>query len=130
MPSGIVLRRRPLESPSLKWVCSEPIQGLTEMDPAVLVVDDNDHVWQNHRHNLLRVERYMYFPSSMRHFGRSEKSLLERGRLESPAGPMPQASCTFMAAQGLQGSAGLQWFSEQVGAIYVLPQHHAPLRAL
>jgi RNA polymerase II C-terminal domain phosphatase-like 3/4 len=56
------------------------VQGLTEMDPAVLVVDDNDHVWQNHRHNLLRVERYMYFPSSMRHFGRSEKSLLERGR--------------------------------------------------
>jgi RNA polymerase II C-terminal domain phosphatase-like 3/4 len=56
------------------------MQGLTEMDPAVLVVDDNDHVWQNHRYNLLRVERYMYFPSSMRHFGRSEKSLLERGR--------------------------------------------------
>ena len=50
------------------------------MDAAVVVVDDNDHVWQNHRHNLLRVERYMYFPIAMRHFGRSGKSLLERGK--------------------------------------------------
>ena len=55
-------------------------QGLAAMDAAVVVVDDNDHVWQNHRHNLLRVERYMYFPASMRQFGHSGKSLLERGK--------------------------------------------------
>ena len=55
-------------------------QGLAAMDAAVVVVDDNDHVWQNHRHNLLRVERYMYFPASMRQFGHSSKALLERGK--------------------------------------------------
>lgn len=61
-------------------MCCFDAQGLAAMDPAVVVVDDNDHVWQNHRHNLLRVERYMYFPVAMRHFGRTDKSLLERGK--------------------------------------------------
>ena len=45
-----------------------------------VVVDDSSAVWPNHERNLLKVERYIYFPSSRRQFGLRGKALLELGR--------------------------------------------------
>ncbi|CAN6274118.1 unnamed protein product [Urochloa humidicola] len=36
---------------------------------AVVILDDSDYVWPEHRENLIRVDRYIYFASSCRQFG-------------------------------------------------------------
>eukprot|EP00191_Tetraselmis_sp_GSL018_P007175 CAMPEP_0177602830 /NCGR_PEP_ID=MMETSP0419_2-20121207/15129_1 /TAXON_ID=582737 /ORGANISM="Tetraselmis sp., Strain GSL018" /LENGTH=508 /DNA_ID=CAMNT_0019096443 /DNA_START=145 /DNA_END=1669 /DNA_ORIENTATION=+ len=48
----------------------------------VLIVDDTDGVWPNHRGNLVRIERYLFFPDSPGHFGLGCSSLLDAGRDE------------------------------------------------
>lgn len=47
-------------------------------EKSVLILDDSPKVWHKHRANVLEVERYHFFPSSLRHFGISGKCLLER----------------------------------------------------
>jgi hypothetical protein len=41
-------------------------QGLEECEAVCIIVDDSNDVWRHHVHNLLHVERYIYFPSSRR----------------------------------------------------------------
>lgn len=43
-------------------------------------MDDTSDVWRHHAHNLLRVERYIYFPSSRRQLNISRQSLFETNR--------------------------------------------------
>jgi RNA polymerase II C-terminal domain phosphatase-like 3/4 len=40
-------------------------------------------VWPRHRQNLIQVERYHFFPASIRQFNSDAKSLLEMGKDES-----------------------------------------------
>lgn len=58
-------------------------------EKSVLILDDSPKVWHRHRANVLEIERYHYFPSSLRHFGMKGKCLLERRNDESPdCGPL------------------------------------------
>ncbi|CAL4967426.1 unnamed protein product [Urochloa decumbens] len=50
---------------------------------AVVILDDSDYVWPEHRENLIRVDRYIYFASSCRQFDYyGVRSLAELGRDE------------------------------------------------
>ncbi|KAK9725695.1 hypothetical protein RND81_05G163100 [Saponaria officinalis] len=52
---------------------------------SVLVLDDTENVWSNHKDNLILMDRYMYFSSSCRQFGVKCKSLSELRRDEDEA---------------------------------------------
>jgi hypothetical protein len=45
-----------------------------------VIVDDSHSVWAQHRHNLVAVERYVYFPSSRTSLGLKGPSLLDANR--------------------------------------------------
>ncbi|KAJ3676284.1 hypothetical protein LUZ60_003696 [Juncus effusus] len=51
-------------------------------DKLVVILDDTEVVWQKHRDNLIVMERYHYFASSVRQF-RAGKSYSERNEDES-----------------------------------------------
>lgn len=61
---------------------SKDLDGVLGMESAVVIIDDSARVWPHHRHNLIVVERYMYFPCSRKQFGLSGPSLLEVGHDE------------------------------------------------
>ncbi|KAJ4779920.1 C-terminal domain phosphatase-like 4 [Rhynchospora pubera] len=46
-------------------------------DNLVIILDDTEHVWHKHKENLILMERYHYFASSMRQFSSGIKSLSE-----------------------------------------------------
>ncbi|XP_050920818.1 RNA polymerase II C-terminal domain phosphatase-like 4 isoform X3 [Lathyrus oleraceus] len=46
-------------------------------ESAVLILDDTEHAWMNHKSNLILMERYHFFASSCRQFGFNCKSLAE-----------------------------------------------------
>ncbi|XAR66769.1 Phosphoprotein phosphatase [Bertholletia excelsa] len=46
-------------------------------ESAVLILDDTERVWENHKDNLILMERYHFFASSCRQYGFSCKSLSE-----------------------------------------------------
>ncbi|GMH02889.1 hypothetical protein Nepgr_004728 [Nepenthes gracilis] len=47
------------------------------LESAVLILDDTEAVWQNHKDNLILMERYHFFSSSCRQFEFNFKSLSE-----------------------------------------------------
>lgn len=53
-------------------------------DQHVLILDDTEHVWPRHIGNLIQINRYHFFPSSIRLWHPTATSLLEEGRDESP----------------------------------------------
>jgi hypothetical protein len=53
---------------------------LAGREAVTLIVDDNRGVWADHVHNLVAVERYIYFPSSRIQLGIRGPSLLELDR--------------------------------------------------
>lgn len=55
-------------------------QGLDERESITVIVDDSHSVWSQHRHNLVAVERYIYFPSSRASLGLKGPSLLDANR--------------------------------------------------
>ena len=57
-----------------------PLQGLAEREAITVIVDDSHSVWSQHRHNLVAVERYVYFPSSRASLGLKGPSLLDANR--------------------------------------------------
>lgn len=57
------------------------VQGLEGREGVAIIVDDTSRVWPAHARNLLPVERYLWFPSAMRHFGFPGPSLMEQHRL-------------------------------------------------
>lgn len=63
---------------------SKDLDGVLGMESAVVIIDDSARVWPHHRHNLILVERYMYFPCSRRQFGLPGLSLLEADVDERP----------------------------------------------
>lgn len=63
---------------------SKDLDGVLGMESAVVIIDDSARVWPHHRHNLIVVERYMYFPCSRRQFGLPGLSLLEADVDERP----------------------------------------------
>ncbi|KAJ4807546.1 C-terminal domain phosphatase-like 4 [Rhynchospora pubera] len=46
-------------------------------DNLVIILDDTEHVWHKHKENLILMERYHYFASSVRQFSSGIKSLSE-----------------------------------------------------
>ena len=56
------------------------LQGLAEREAITVIVDDSHSVWSQHRHNLVAVERYVYFPSSRASLGLKGPSLLDANR--------------------------------------------------
>ncbi|XP_031490042.1 RNA polymerase II C-terminal domain phosphatase-like 3 isoform X2 [Nymphaea colorata] len=63
---------------------SKDLDGVLGMESAVLIIDDSVKVWPHHRHNLILVERYTFFPCSRRQFGLFGPSLLEIDHDERP----------------------------------------------
>nr|CAB3448208.1 unnamed protein product [Digitaria exilis] len=49
---------------------------------AVVILDDSDHVWPEHKENLILMDRYLYFAASCRQFGYGVNSLAEMVRDE------------------------------------------------
>ncbi|GMH41220.1 hypothetical protein BSKO_09130 [Bryopsis sp. KO-2023] len=52
---------------------------------STLIVDDTEAVWPKHRENLLKIERYLFFSSTARMYGKSS-GLIETGSDECPEG--------------------------------------------
>ncbi|KAI3974015.1 hypothetical protein MKX01_030591 [Papaver californicum] len=52
-------------------------------ESAVIVLDNTEYVWKQHKENLILMDRYHYFSSSGRSFGLNNKSLSELKRDES-----------------------------------------------
>lgn len=52
-------------------------------DRLVLILDDTEQVWPHHAQNLIKVERYHFFPASVRQWHLGATSLLEQGHDES-----------------------------------------------
>lgn len=50
-----------------------------------IIVDDSNDVWRHHAHNLLHVERYIYFPSSRRQLKVRRATFLEAQKWASLA---------------------------------------------
>ncbi|KAL4184359.1 hypothetical protein AMTRI_Chr10g620 [Amborella trichopoda] len=63
---------------------SKDLDGVLGMESAVVIIDDSAKVWPHHKHNLIVVERYTYFPCSRRQFGLHGPSLLEINHDERP----------------------------------------------
>ncbi|ERM98721.1 hypothetical protein AMTR_s00344p00015180 [Amborella trichopoda] len=63
---------------------SKDLDGVLGMESAVVIIDDSANVWPHHKHNLIVVERYTYFPCSRRQFGFHGPSLLEINHDERP----------------------------------------------
>ncbi|KAG8090806.1 hypothetical protein GUJ93_ZPchr0011g27950 [Zizania palustris] len=63
---------------------SKDLDGVLGMESAVVIIDDSVRVWPHNKHNLIVVERYIYFPCSRRQFGLPGPSLLEIDRDERP----------------------------------------------
>ncbi|XP_006844522.3 RNA polymerase II C-terminal domain phosphatase-like 3 [Amborella trichopoda] len=63
---------------------SKDLDGVLGMESAVVIIDDSAKVWPHHKHNLIVVERYTYFPCSRRQFGLHGPSLLEIDHDERP----------------------------------------------
>jgi RNA polymerase II C-terminal domain phosphatase-like 3/4 len=64
-------------------------------EKTVLILDDSPKVWRRHRANVLEVERYHFFPSSLKHFGIRGKCLLHR-KHDEDAGCGPLSSVLSM----------------------------------
>ncbi|KAI7724732.1 hypothetical protein M8C21_004609, partial [Ambrosia artemisiifolia] len=63
---------------------SKDLEGVLGMESAVVIIDDSIRVWPHNKHNLIVVERYIYFPCSRRQFGLPGPSLLEIDHDERP----------------------------------------------
>ncbi|KAK9816991.1 hypothetical protein WJX72_007937 [[Myrmecia] bisecta] len=58
-------------------------------EAAALILDDTEGVWPEHRHNLILMHRYIYFPACANRFGIQQPSLLQRDTDEDPTvGPL------------------------------------------
>lgn len=58
-------------------------------EKSVLILDDSPRVWHKHRCNVMEMERYHFFPSSLKHFGIKGQCLLHRHKDEDPdCGPL------------------------------------------
>eukprot|EP00798_Chlamydomonas_sp_ICE-L_P004945 gene4945-34719_t len=57
-------------------------------DKMVVILDDTEHVWPNHQLNLIPIERYHFFPASLRQWNATAKSMLDLGHDESPTDGM------------------------------------------
>ena len=67
-------------------------QGLEDLEPVALVIDDSSTVWALHMDSLVTVERYVYFPSSRRSLGMSS-SYFEMRRYADLSRPDTTHSC-------------------------------------
>ncbi|KAI3433318.1 hypothetical protein D9Q98_003136 [Chlorella vulgaris] len=77
------------------------MQGLDEREAITVIVDDSHSVWAQHRHNLVAVERYVYFPSSRTSLGLKGPSLLDANRDEcSDQGMLMVALDVLMRVHG------------------------------
>ncbi|XP_057529184.1 RNA polymerase II C-terminal domain phosphatase-like 3 [Amaranthus tricolor] len=63
---------------------SKDLEGVLGMESSVVIIDDSARVWPHNKHNLIVVERYIYFPCSRRQFGLQGPSLLEIDHDERP----------------------------------------------
>lgn len=54
-------------------------------ESAILILDDTEFVWRNHRENLILMERYHYFASSCQQFGFNSESLSQSKNDENEA---------------------------------------------
>ncbi|XP_057419953.1 RNA polymerase II C-terminal domain phosphatase-like 4 isoform X2 [Lotus japonicus] len=76
---------------------------LLGQESAVLILDDTEHVWMEHKDNLILMERYHFFGSSCRQFNLNCKSLSESksdedetdGALARVLNVLKQVHCTF-----------------------------------
>lgn len=75
---------------------SKDLDGVLGMESAVVIIDDSARVWPHHRHNLIVVERYMYFPCSRKQFGLPGPSLLEVGHDEREQDGMLASALTVI----------------------------------
>ena len=75
-----------------------PWQGLEGREAVAIIVDDSTRVWPHHGHNLLAVERYLWFPSSRRHFGLPGKSLMQLHRCALGSCPVHSSRTVFQAS--------------------------------
>ena len=48
-------------------------------EPAVLITDDTDRVWPHNLANLIRIDRYHFFPQSAAGFRQPGRSVMDRG---------------------------------------------------
>lgn len=91
-------------------------QGLEGREAVAVVVDDSSAVWPSHERNLLKVERYHYFPSSRRQFGLRGGSLLELGRFSAPP-PTPLMQCPLLVALFARTCPGSHVLGVDIGLI-------------
>lgn len=65
-------------------------------EESVLILDDSPRVWHKHRQNVLEIERYHFFPSSLKNFSLKGKSLLHRNADEDAhGGPLASVLSTL-----------------------------------
>ncbi|CAL8464910.1 g4445 [Coccomyxa elongata] len=80
-PSGELFRQRIIskgdDGSLLTNQSKRLMQGLEECEAVCIIVDDSNDVWRHHAHNLLHVERYIYFPSSRRQLKVRRATFLE-----------------------------------------------------
>jgi hypothetical protein len=60
----------------LRALCFWP-QGLEGRESVAVIVDDSVSVWKEHAENLLAVERYVFFPATLKQFNIRRSSFLE-----------------------------------------------------
>ena len=66
---------------------SKDLDGLEGLESVTIVVDDTAQVWPAHQRNLVRLERYHYFPASRRAHAMPGLAYLATGSDEPESGP-------------------------------------------
>ena len=113
-PRGRLFAGRVVSAADSTKAHEKGLDVLLASEAHVLILDDTEHVWAAHRRNLLQIERYHFFGSSVRSWQPLARGLLEGGADEGAATGalatclrlLKEAHAEFFRGSGGDGDAG------------------------
>lgn len=78
-PTGELFNGRVIANSDSTNAYTKDLDIVLGVESAVLITDDTDRVWPNNLANLIRIDRYHFFPQSAAGFRQPGQSVIERG---------------------------------------------------
>jgi len=81
-PTGQLFNGRVIGNSDSTSARTKNLDIVLSAESEVLIVDDTDRVWPHHLANLIRIDRYHFFPGSAAEFRQAGRSVMERDWLD------------------------------------------------
>lgn len=78
-PSGAYFRNRIIGQEDSTVTNTKSLDIVLGSESKALILDDTEAVWPHHKANVIRIERYLFFPNAPGHFGLRCPSLMSLG---------------------------------------------------